>query len=72
MKLTLAERKEEANDVISFRLQPDVPFDWQAGQFLHYTLPHENPDDRGIRRWFTIASAPHEGRVHSASCACSE
>ena len=63
MKLTLADRKEEAGDAISFFFLPDAPLAWQAGQFLHYTLPHQNPDQRGIKRWFTIASAPHEGRV---------
>lgn len=63
MKLTLAERKEEAGDIISFFFLPDAPLTWQAGQFLHYVLPHQNPDDRGIERWFTIASSPHEGRV---------
>ena len=30
------------------------------GQYLHYTLPHPNPDDRGIERWFTISTAPFE------------
>lgn len=63
MKLTLAERKEEASDVISFFFLPDAPLAWQTGQFLHYVLPHQSPDERGIERWFTVASAPHEGRV---------
>lgn len=30
---------------------------------MSFTLPHDNPDDRGINRYFTIASAPHEGRI---------
>lgn len=32
-----------------------------AGQFIEITLPHANADERGIRRWFTLSSAPgHE------------
>ena len=31
-----------------------------AGQYLEWMLPHRKPDGRGVRRYFTIASAPHE------------
>src|SRR5437870_6884333 len=44
----------------------DAPLKWQAGQFLHYSLPHPDADDRGITRYFTIASAPFE--IGRASC----
>ncbi len=30
------------------------------GQFLEWTLYHKKPDDRGIKRYFTIASSPTE------------
>ncbi len=63
MKLTLAERKQEAADVTSFIFQGDAPLTWRAGQFLRYTLPHPDPDDRETNRYFTIASAPFEGVV---------
>src|SRR3989338_9361315 len=63
MKLTLALKKQEAKDVLSYFFEPDEPLVWQAGQFLTYTLPHTNPDKRGIERHFTIASAPHEKHV---------
>ncbi len=61
MKLTLIGKRVEAEAVTSFVWQPEVPLAWEAGQYLEYTLPHENPDERGIQRWFTIASAPYEG-----------
>jgi Flavodoxin reductases (ferredoxin-NADPH reductases) family 1 len=35
---------------------------WQAGQYLHYTLRHDQEDDRGSERWFTIAAPPFERR----------
>lgn len=58
MKLSLIGKEPEAGDAMSFVWQPEAPIVWQAGQFLHYSLPHENPDERGIERWFTISSAP--------------
>ena len=63
MRLTLAERKVEAPGVESFILTPQEPLRWRAGQFLHYVLHHEPTDDRGSDRWFTVSSAPAEGRV---------
>jgi len=58
MKLTLSEKRQETPDVTTFVFEPEQPITWEAGQYLHYTLPHENPDDRGIERWFTVSSAP--------------
>ena len=63
MKLILVAKRPETADVMSFMFQSDALLEWQAGQFLHYRLPHPDADDRGITRYFTIASAPFEGRV---------
>lgn len=63
MKLKLIQKKPETSDVTSFILQPETPIEWKAGQFLQYTLPHENSDDRGEKRFFTISAAPFEGHV---------
>ncbi len=63
MKLQLKSRKVEQEDVETFIFRPERPIVWQAGQYLHYILPHPNPDDRGIERWFTIASAPFEKHI---------
>ncbi|MBI4040015.1 FAD-dependent oxidoreductase [Candidatus Daviesbacteria bacterium] len=64
MKLTLTHRSPEVAGVETFVFQPEGPLTWKAGQFIHYILPHSNPDDRGSERWFTISSAPFEGEVH--------
>ncbi|MGH8412142.1 MAG: FAD-dependent oxidoreductase, partial [Pseudomonas sp.] len=45
----------------TFVWESETPLQWQAGQYLYYTLSHDNPDDRGIKRWFTIAAPPFEG-----------
>jgi len=60
MKLILVAKRHETEDVMSFMFRSDVPLSWEAGQFVSYTLPHQDPDDRGIVRYFTIASAPFE------------
>lgn len=63
MKLTLISKKSEAGGATSFVFQPDSALAWQAGQFLHYTLPHKNPDERKTERYFTISAAPFEKNV---------
>ena len=63
MKLTLSQKTREAGDAFSFFFKSKAPLSWQAGQFLAYTLDHPNPDQRGIKRYFTIASAPFEKEV---------
>jgi ferredoxin-NADP reductase len=63
MKFTLSAIKQEANDTFSFVFAPEEPLQWKAGQLLRYVLNHANPDDRGVERFFSIASAPHEKHV---------
>ncbi len=63
MKLTLIGKKPEVSNVTSFTFHPDEPFDWQAGQYLHYVFEHADADDRGFERYFTIASAPFEKEI---------
>jgi len=63
MKLTLRTIKQEASDIFSFIFTPERPLRWKAGQYLHYILKHQKPDDRGVERYFSIASAPQEERV---------
>jgi ferredoxin-NADP reductase len=63
MQLKLVETRPETADVKSFLFEPTSPLTWKAGQYIHYKLPHSNPDDRGIERYFSIASAPFEKRV---------
>lgn len=58
--LTFLRRKRIGHSVVGlwFSANPMVLF--RPGQFLEISLPHLNPDSRGIRREFTIASAPSE------------
>ncbi len=63
MILTLIRSEKREADVTTLTFRPEQPVAWQAGQFLHYTLPHDSPDDRGIKRWFTIAAPPSGGEI---------
>ncbi len=63
MIIKLIKKQAETSTVKSFYFTSDELKNWQAGQYIHYKLPHANPDSRGEERWFTIASAPSEGVV---------
>jgi len=60
MILYLEDKIERTPGCFSFCFKPQTRITWKAGQYMQFTLPHENPDDRGISRYFTISSAPHE------------
>lgn len=63
MRLSFDHKKQEANNIYSFFFKPESHLDFTAGQYIELSLPHKNPDDRGIKRWFTISSAPTEELV---------
>ncbi|MEZ5421469.1 MAG: FAD-dependent oxidoreductase [Pyrinomonadaceae bacterium] len=64
MQLKFKEKTPAVGDVMNFVFTSDQPVSWLPGQFIHYTLPHKDADQRGDERWFTISSAPHEGEIH--------
>lgn len=61
--LTLIEKKELADGTFEFVFSPDRPLIFRPGQYLEWTLAHHFGDDRGNRRYFTIASSPTENVV---------
>jgi ferredoxin-NADP reductase len=63
MKLKFVKKEHEIENVQSFYFEPPAGTSWIAGQFLEYSLPHPNEDDRGVKRWFTISTAPYEKLV---------
>ncbi len=58
--LTLREKKRLAHDTYEFAFASDRPLAFKAGQYLEWTLGHRSADNRGNRRYFTIASSPTE------------
>ena len=61
--LTLASKENLVDNVWAFRFEADTPISWTPGQFIRIELPHDNPDDEGTKRWFTISSTPHDGYI---------
>ncbi len=47
-----------------FVFKPSQRLTFQPGQYMEFTLPHDQPDARGVRRYFTLASSPTEESVH--------
>src|ERR1700722_16878985 len=48
----------EADNIKTFYFRPEKPVHYTAGQFIELTIPHKNPDKRGIKHWFTLSSPP--------------
>ena len=61
---TLKEKKEVGTDTYAFVFASDGKIKFRPGQYMEWTLGHEKSDDRGNRRYFTIASSPTERHVH--------
>lgn len=61
--LTLIEKNKLADGVYEFVFAPDRTFAFRPGQYMEWTLGHRFADDRGNRRYFTIASSPTEDTV---------
>ncbi len=58
--LKLEERVKVTPTIFDFVFNTDEQFEFKPGQYLEWTLGHYRPDDRGNRRYFTIASSPTE------------
>jgi len=58
--LTLKEKVKIANDTHDFVFSPNQKLNFLPGQYLEWTLAHKHKDNRGMRRYFTIASSPTE------------
>ncbi len=61
--LKLEEKRTIAKDTVEFIFSTAKKPWFLAGQYLEWTLPHASEDNRGIRRYFTIASAPTEDSI---------
>ncbi len=65
--LVLSEKNKLSEDIYDFvwKIKGFTnKFAFKPGQYLEWTLGHKNPDDRGERRYFTIASSPTEEGIH--------
>jgi ferredoxin-NADP reductase len=58
MQVTFERAEAEADNIKTFYFRPEKPVHYTAGQYTELTLPHKNPDKRGLKRWFTLSSSP--------------
>lgn len=50
-------------DTTDFVFIPEQRFAYAPGQYMEFTLSHDNVDTRGQRRYFTLASSPTEDTI---------
>ncbi len=58
--LTLKDKIQLSPDIYEFVFAPSRRLAFAPGQYMEWTLGHREPDSRGNRRYFTLASAPTE------------
>lgn len=58
MKVVFDHSEALTSSIRTFYFKPQQPVHYTAGQFTELTIPHKHPDDRGMRRWFTLSSSP--------------
>lgn len=54
----LIKKGKNSSDAWNFHLDKPKDFNYVAGQYIKMKLDIENPDDRGISRYFTLSSSP--------------
>ncbi|NEM92241.1 FAD-dependent oxidoreductase [Galbitalea soli] len=65
IRLVLLGRKPLGGEAWEFSFRPIRPLRFEAGQYLELNLPHRGADVRGVRRTFSIASAPTDTGIVS-------
>lgn len=61
--LQLRAKLQIAPDVYDFIFVPQRRLAFAPGQYMEWTLGHADSDNRGNRRYFTLASAPTENHI---------
>jgi glycine betaine catabolism B len=64
--MTFQKKEKIAKDTWQFFFEPMSKINFAPGQYLEWTYPHDKPDSRGSRRYFTISSAPKEKLISFA------
>src|SRR6266545_4588090 len=61
--LRLKDKVQLAPDIYDFIFAPKRKLAFAPGQYMEWTLGHDDPDSRGNRRYFTLASSPTEDNL---------
>ncbi len=57
MKATLDHVEQLAPNIKTFWFKPERRIHHVSGEYTELYLPHDNPDERGQKHWFTISSS---------------
>ncbi|MDR3548678.1 MAG: RnfABCDGE type electron transport complex subunit D [Candidatus Pacebacteria bacterium] len=60
IKLRFQSSAPLTREVYELTFVSETPVKFRPGQYMEWTMPHRKSDGRGIRRHFTIASAPSD------------
>lgn len=63
MQVVFDHTESVAQNIKTFWFKPTKQIVYMAGQYTEIQLPHTHPDERGIKRWFTISSSPTDNLV---------
>jgi ferredoxin-NADP reductase len=63
LMLRLKKKVQLAPDIYDFVFAPTQKLAFAPGQYMEWTLGHADPDNRGNRRYFTLASSPTEDEL---------
>ncbi len=63
LMLRLKDKVRLAPDTYDFIFTPTQKLAFAPGQYMEWTLGHKHPDNRGNRRYFTLASSPTENTL---------
>jgi ferredoxin-NADP reductase len=63
IRLTYLGKKQLGSTTWELSFRPARPVRFVAGQYMELTIPHRRADFRGVRRYFSISSAPGEEGV---------
>ena len=56
--LEFIEKKAICADIWQLHFKKPASFDYVSGQYIEMTIASTHPDERGIKRWFTLSSSP--------------
>ncbi len=62
--LRLLKQTQKTPDITDFAYKPDQKLKFIPGQYMEFTLAHPHADNRGVRRYLTVASSPTEPDLH--------
>lgn len=61
--LMLTKKELVASNTYQLTFNSNPPINFNPGEYLEWSLPHQNADIRAYRRYFTIASSPTEKEI---------